>query len=108
MTIRADLILSDRSNQAEPDLAPGCFALNVSVCTGQRLAAGIRGTFFNEMPVHCKKAKLAERDFYLPGALAESDPKRAAMPADGHGSPGRGTPPTLKAGQRSEALVRSM
>ena len=62
--------------------------------------AGIRGTFFNEMPVHCKKAKLAEHDFNLPGALAESDPKRAAMPADPHGSPGRRTPPTLKTGQR--------
>jgi len=64
------------------------------------MAAGIRGTFFNEMPVHCKKAKLAEHDFNLPGALAESDPKRAAMPADPHGSPGRRTPPTLKTGQR--------
>ena len=63
------------------------------------MAAGIRGTLFNEMPVHCKKAKLAEQDFNLPGALAESDPKRAAMAADLHGSPGRRTPPTLKTGQ---------
>ncbi|MCC6328627.1 MAG: hypothetical protein IT174_08930, partial [Acidobacteria bacterium] len=36
---------------------------------------------FNEMPVHCKKAQLNGRDFNLPLALAESDPKRVVKPS---------------------------
>ena len=68
--------------------------------------AGIRGTFFNEMPVHCKKAKLAEHDFNLPGALAESDPKRVVrvLPSESQNQDkkkrrkGRGQKPVLRPG----------
>ncbi|MGD9560966.1 MAG: hypothetical protein AB7F88_01955 [Pyrinomonadaceae bacterium] len=53
---------------------------------------------FNEMPVHCKKAWLAESIYGIGAELAESDPKRTVKPPKAKGPTGRGNPPKLKEG----------
>jgi len=44
--------------------------------------AELKRSTFNEMPIHCKKAALADKNFSLPAALAESDPKRVPVLVD--------------------------